>query len=201
MWTIRAPSHSGDGRVLGASPLLLLLLAEVLAVIRIVFNEGEDRRRTGTARCPKVAGNVGGGSGLTWPLRARVRVSESTAVVARCRPDSVDRGWGRGRETQTNAISLWFESEHTFGNLQLLHTSVNFKLDTSQFVAICTLHRQSKCTLPCLSPSSSTTQYGTSLPVAPTWTVSISSLYGTGDRLAAEGENGHTSTVVSGGNE
>ena len=66
-FSLRRPSD------LVASPLLLLpllLLAEVLAVIRIVFNEedeggGEDESETVGAEeehdVPKVAGNVGGG--------------------------------------------------------------------------------------------------------------------------------------------
>ena len=63
VWTIRTRSHSGDGPMLVASPLLLLplllllLLAEVLAVIRLVFNEedkegGADEGETAGARCP-----------------------------------------------------------------------------------------------------------------------------------------------------
>ena len=70
--------------------LQLLLLAEVLAAIRIVFNEedeggGEDESKTAGAReepsCKGRGGASVAGSGLTWPLRARVRVSENRAVV------------------------------------------------------------------------------------------------------------------------
>ena len=73
-----------------ASPLLLLLLlllAEVLAAIRIVFNEedeggGEDEPAHGKSTMSKGRGGASvAGSGLTWPPRARVRVSESRAVV------------------------------------------------------------------------------------------------------------------------
>ena len=71
MWTIRVPSHSGDGPTLGAGQLRLplLLLAEDPCIIRIVFYEdkesGQDEDKTASAKeegdVPKVAGNLGGG--------------------------------------------------------------------------------------------------------------------------------------------
>ena len=105
-----------------------------------------------------------------------------------------------GSRTKHNKRSLFGSNLNTyFGNLRLLCTSVNFKLDTKSISCNLYLTPPVECTLPCMSPSSSTTQYGTSLPVAPTWTISVSSHHGTGDHLAANRENGHTSKVVSGG--
>ena len=70
MWAIRVPSHSGDGP--GQLRLPLLLPAEDLHVIRIVFYEdeesGKDEDKTASAKeeedVPKVAGNLGGGKRL-----------------------------------------------------------------------------------------------------------------------------------------
>ena len=75
--------------MLVASPLLLLL-AEDLAVIRIVVNEededGEDGGETTGAEEERdvlmVEGNFGGGEWFDLAiLRARVRVSESRVIV------------------------------------------------------------------------------------------------------------------------
>ena len=70
-WTIRVPSHSGDGPTLGAGQLRLplLLLAEDPRIIQFVFYEdeesGQDEGETASAKVeyhfPKVAGSVGGG--------------------------------------------------------------------------------------------------------------------------------------------
>ena len=73
VWTIRAPSYSGEGPTLVAGQRRLLLLlwpAEDITVIRILCYEedeeaGEDEGETAGAEegyeVPKVAGNVGGG--------------------------------------------------------------------------------------------------------------------------------------------
>ena len=68
MWTIRVPSHSGDGPTLVAGQLRLPLPlpTEDPCIIRIVFYEdeesGQDEGETASADdVPKVVGNLGGG--------------------------------------------------------------------------------------------------------------------------------------------
>ena len=69
MWTLRVPFHEGPTLEAGQLRLPLLLLAEDLRVIRIVFYEdderGEDEGETTSAKeeydVPKVAENAGGG--------------------------------------------------------------------------------------------------------------------------------------------
>ena len=82
MWTIRAPSQSGDGPTLVARQLLLLLLwpAEDITVIQILCYEGdeeggEDGGETAGEEedCDvlKVAGNSAAGRGLVSGERRR----------------------------------------------------------------------------------------------------------------------------------